>query len=112
MSKAIQQPKLPSFFYFLITGTLYVRIPNPDMPEETQDIAVPTLNVVIKTEMPYFGMQAMADANNGLQIRYRTESGDRVGVVENIVINSVFPMGLMTEEQYNWRAEAEKAEGV
>ena len=95
--------KLTEQFYFLITGTLYVRIPRTDEHEEAYDVAVPTLNVVARTDNPFFGMQAMADANNGLQIRYRTESGDQVGVVENIVINSVFPMGLMTEEQYNWR---------
>lgn len=110
MSKAIEQPKLPSFFYFLITGTLYVRIPNPDMPEETQDIAVPTLNVVIKTEMPYFGKQAIADANTGLQIRYRTDSKDEIGIIENVVLNSVFPMGFMTEEEYAKRKPA--PEGV
>ena len=110
MSKTIEQPKLPSFFYFLITGTLYVRIPREDEHEEAFDVAVPTLNVVIKTEMPFFGMQAIADANTGLQIRYRTDSKDETGIIENVVLNSVFPMGFMTEEEYAQRKPA--PEGV
>lgn len=110
MSKAIQQPQLPSYFYFLITGTLYVRIPRKDEHEEAFDVAVPTLNVVIKTEMPCFGMQAIADATTGLQIRYRTDSKDETGVIENVVLNSVFPMGLMTEEEYAKRKPSTEGE--
>ena len=110
MSKAIQQPQLTSYFYFLVTGTVYVCIPRTDEHEEAYDVAVPTLNVVIKTDKPCFGSQAMADSTTALQIRYRTESKDEIGIVENVVINSVFPMGLMTEEEYNWRKPA--VEGV
>lgn len=102
--------KLTEQFYFLITGTLYVRIPRTDEHEEAYDVAVPTLNVVIRTDNPFFGMQAMADANNGLQIRYRTDSKDEIGIIENVVLNSVFPMGLMTEEEYAQRRPA--PEGV
>lgn len=114
MSKAIQQPQLPSYFYFLITGTLCIRQPKPEEAEAGQEESVlfPTLNVVVKTEKPYFGMQAMADATNGLQFRYRSESKDTTSMVENVVLNSVFPMGLMTEEEYAWRTQADKAEGV
>jgi len=109
MSKVIQQPQL---FYFLVTGTLYVQIPRPDEHAEAYDVAVPTLNVVVTTDKPFFGMQCMADAHNGLQMRYREESGDASGSIDNIVINSVFPMGLMTREEYQWRKSADKAEGV
>ena len=109
MSKLTQQPQLPSYFYFLVTGTLCISLPSEENPEEAS-LVIPTLNVVVKTDKPFFGVQAMADANTGLQVRYRTESGDEKGVVANIVINSVFPMGLMTEEEYNWRKPA--AEGV
>ena len=109
MSKAIQQPSLPSYFYFLVTGTLCISLPSEENPEEAS-MVIPTLNVVIKTDKPYFGSQALADANNGLQYRYRTESGDEKGVIANIVINSVFPMGLMTEEEYNWRKPAPEGE--
>lgn len=113
MSKAIQQPQLPQFFYFLVTGTLCVSMP-PEEDSEDQAFVTPTLNVVIKTEanMPFFGMQAMADSHNALQMRYRKESGDAAGSVVNVVINSVFPMGLMTEEEYNWRKPVKADEGV
>lgn len=89
-------------FYFLVTGTIYVRLPNPDDPEAF-DVAVPTLNVVVRGDHPYFGMHMMAQANTGLQVRYREESKDTTGIIDNIVLNSVFSMGEMTQEEYEYR---------
>ena len=90
--------------YFLVTGTLYVRLPNPT-PEDPNhfDVAVPTLNVVVRNDKPHFGMHMMAQANTGLQVRYREESKDETGIVDNIVLNSVFSMGYMTQEEYEYR---------
>lgn len=108
MPKTTQAPQL---FYFLVTGTLCINFP-PEEGSDDEAYVTPTLNVVVTTDKPFFGMQCMADAHSGLQMRYRKESGDAVGSVVNIVINNVFPMGLMTQEEYEWRKPAEKAQGV
>ena len=113
MTKQIEKPNQVSMFYFLVTGTLYLKTPVEPVVEDEPPFRMDaiTLNVVITTPDPVFGHQALADANNGLQFRYRKDSGDVTGEVINILLNNVFPMGYMTKEQYEWRRPATEQQG-
>lgn len=97
--------------YFLVSGTVYVAMTNPDNPEEHGVMPVPIHCTVFNAKSPNFGIEMMKQAHMAMQVQYRHKTGDHTGAILDVVFGAISPLGYMTAEEFQ-HCEAPTKEAV
>lgn len=87
--------------YFLVSGTVYVQMANPDDPEDYGVMPVPVHCTVFSALSRNFGVQMLKQSHTALQMQYRHKTNDHQGVVLDVVFNAVSYLGEMTPEEFS-----------